>query len=158
VINHEWGKVCLIPWHTPRNWQWGAVKNKTLIFNFPIVNFPYICSNIPAALHIKYLSLSRYSRACGSYQDFLERGLLLTRKLLNQVFLLVKLKSSLRKFYGHHQDLIAMEYLCHKWPRICSTCREHFPVLSSFKQTYLTLWYPLFQAQWDRCDKRNHQT
>jgi hypothetical protein len=38
------------------------------------------------------------SRACGSYQDFLDRGLLLTRKLLN----LVKLKSSLRKFdrYG----------------------------------------------------------
>jgi hypothetical protein len=24
-----------------------------------------------------------------------------------------------------------MEYLCHKWPRICSTCRKHFPVLSS---------------------------
>jgi hypothetical protein len=31
-----------------------------------------------------------YSRACGSYQDFLDRGLLLTRKLLNQGFLLVK--------------------------------------------------------------------
>ena len=26
------------------------------------------------------------------------------------------------------------------------------------KQTYLYLWYPLFQAQWDRCDQRNHQT
>ena len=26
------------------------------------------------------------------------------------------------------------------------------------KQTYLYLWYPLFQVQWDRCDKRNHQT
>jgi hypothetical protein len=28
--------------------------------------------------------------------------------------------------------LTAMEYLCHKWPWICSTCRKHFPVLSSF--------------------------
>jgi hypothetical protein len=28
--------------------------------------------------------------------------------------------------------LTGMEYLCHKWPRICSTRREHFPVLSSF--------------------------
>ena len=46
------------------------------------------------------------SRACGSYQDFLDRGLLLTRKLLNQGFLLVKLKSSLRKFYGRHHDLV----------------------------------------------------
>jgi hypothetical protein len=25
-----------------------------------------------------------------------------------------------------------MEYLCYKWPQICSTCRKHFPVLSSF--------------------------
>jgi hypothetical protein len=34
------------------------------------------------------------------------RGLLLTRKLLNQGFLLVKLKSSLRKFYGRHHELV----------------------------------------------------
>ena len=52
-------------------------------FNFPIVNFPFICSNIPAApAYGVYISqMIRYSRACGSYQDFLNRGLLLTRKL-----------------------------------------------------------------------------
>jgi hypothetical protein len=50
--------------------------------------------------------LIRYSRACGSYQDFPDRGLLLTRKLLNQGFPLEKLKSSLRKFYGRHHDLV----------------------------------------------------
>jgi hypothetical protein len=88
-------------------------------FNFPIVNFAFICSNIPAApAYGAYISqLVRYSRACGSYQDFLDRGLLLIRNLLNQGFLLVKLKSSLRKFYGRHHDLVAidrMEYLCHK--------------------------------------------
>jgi hypothetical protein len=32
--------------------------------------------------------------------------LLLTRKLLNQGFLLEKLKSSLRTFYGRHHDLV----------------------------------------------------
>ena len=71
-------------------------------FNFPTVNFPFICSNIPAALpYGVYISqLIRYSRACSSYQDFLDRELLLTRNLLNQGLLLVKLKSSLRKFYG----------------------------------------------------------
>ena len=36
----------------------------------------------------------------------IDRGLLLIRKLLNQGFLLVKLKSSLRKFYGRHHDLV----------------------------------------------------
>jgi hypothetical protein len=77
-------------------------------FNFPIVNFPFICSNIPAApAYGGYISqMIRYSRVCGSYQDFLDRGLLLTRKLLKQGFLLVKLKSSLRKCYGRHNDLV----------------------------------------------------
>jgi hypothetical protein len=44
-------------------------------FNFPIVNFPFICSNIPAApAYGVYISqLIRYSRACGSYQDFLDK-------------------------------------------------------------------------------------
>ena len=77
-------------------------------FNFPIVNFPFICSTIPAApAYEVYISqMIRYSRDCGSYQDFLDKGLLLTRKLLNQGFLLVKLKSSLRKLYGRHHDLV----------------------------------------------------
>jgi hypothetical protein len=77
-------------------------------FNFPIVNFPFICSNIPAppAYGVYISQWIRYSKACGSYQDFLDRGLLLTRKLLKQGFLLVKLKSLLRKFYGPHHDLV----------------------------------------------------
>ena len=33
--------------------------------------------------------------------------------------------------------LTAMEYKCHKWRRICSTFREHSPVLSSFPNYYL---------------------
>ena len=45
-------------------------------FNFPIVNIPFICSNIPAApAYGVYISqMIRYSRACGYYQDFLNRG------------------------------------------------------------------------------------
>ena len=76
--------------------------------NIPMVNFPFICSNIPAApAHGVYISqMIRYSRVCVFYQNFLGRVLLLTRKLLNQGFLLVKLKSSLRTFYGRHHDLV----------------------------------------------------
>jgi hypothetical protein len=85
-------------------------------FNFPIVNFPFLCSNIPAvpAYGVYISQLIRYSRAYGSYQDFLDRGLMLTRKLLNQGFLLVKLKASYRKFYGRHHDLVdRYGILCH---------------------------------------------
>jgi hypothetical protein len=76
--------------------------------NFPIVNFPFICGNIPAApAYGVYISqLIRYFGDCGSYMDFLDRGLLLTRKLLNRRFLLVKLKSSLQMFYDRHHDFV----------------------------------------------------
>jgi hypothetical protein len=89
-------------------------NNHTSYFNFPIVNFLFTCSNIPAApaYGVYNSQLIRYSIACGSYQDFLDRGLLLTGNLLNQRFLLVKLKSSLRKFYGCHHDLVDRYGIC----------------------------------------------
>jgi hypothetical protein len=76
-------------------WLRAKLYDKRYDFNFPIVYFPFICNNIPAApAYGVYISqLIRYSRGCGSYQDFPDRGLQLTRKLLNQGFLLVKLKS-----------------------------------------------------------------
>ena len=91
------------------------------------MNFPFIYINIPKAPACIYLSqLIRYSRACGYYKDFLDGGLLLKGKVLNQGYLLVKFKSSLRKDYGRLTWLTATEYLCHKWPHICSTSRS-FP-------------------------------
>ena len=103
-------------------------------FTFPIVKFPYICNNIPAApVYGVYISqLIQYSRACGSYHNILDKGLLLTRKLLNQGYLLD---------WNYHFEsftvttmtwLTVTQYLCHKLPRICFICRKHFEVLSSF--------------------------
>ena len=51
----------------------------------------------------------------------------------NLGFLLVKLKSSLRKFYGHHHDLVDHYGISvSEMTTICSTYHKHFPVLSSF--------------------------
>jgi hypothetical protein len=47
-----------------------------------------------------------YSRVSGTYLDFLDILLLLIMKVLNQGFLVVKFKSSLRIFYGRHHDLV----------------------------------------------------
>ena len=45
-------------------------------FDFSMVNFPFICSNIPAELlHIEYIYLS-VDTIFHSYQDFFKRGLL----------------------------------------------------------------------------------
>ena len=77
-------------------------------FDFQIVNFPFICSNIPQspAYGVFVSQLIRYSRACSSYDDFLVRSHLLVNKLLKQGFLTSKLKAAFRKFYGRHFVLI----------------------------------------------------
>jgi len=123
---------------TTRNWEMGRFRtssyDKRDDFDFLTVIFPAICRNNPAATAYEiYISqMIRYSRACGSYHDFLNSVLLLTHKLLNSGFLVVKLKSSRRYFYCHHHDcFIATEYMSYKWPQICSTCRIHNPVLYS---------------------------
>jgi hypothetical protein len=93
-------------------------------------------------LHTEYISLLiRYSRACGSFQDFLHRGLLLTIKLRNQVFLLIMLKSSLRKFYGRHHDT---------WRMNCLPFRSTW-VHHSFSGIRVTRSLVLYVCFVDRC-------
>ena len=55
-------------------------------FNLPIVNFPFLSSTIPSApAYGVYVSqLIRYAIACLNYQDFKERGKVLTARLLSQ--------------------------------------------------------------------------
>jgi hypothetical protein len=79
--------------------------NKRDDFNFSIVNFPYLCSNIPASpAYSVYISqLIRYARACSTYDQFLVRGSLMTNKLM---FQLSRLQAAFRKFYGRYNDLI----------------------------------------------------
>ena len=69
-------------------------------FNLLIVNFPFIRSNIPATptYGVCIFQLIRHSGADGSYHDFLDRGFLITRKLLDQGLLADKLKSLLWKY------------------------------------------------------------
>ena len=65
-------------------------------------------SNIPAspAYGVYVSQLIRYARACSTYQEFLARAKLLTIKLLKQDYLVPRLKSTFKKFYGRHADLI----------------------------------------------------
>ena len=82
--------------------------------------------------------------------NLLHRELLLTQKLLNHGFLVVKLKSSLPTFHGRHRDVSRhhdvsrYEYLClFKNDHGCSLCRNLNPVLFLF-MTYRRV-----------CNKRN---
>jgi hypothetical protein len=70
-----------------------------------------------------------YSRACGFCHDFLGRWLLPTRKLLNQGFLVVKLKSSFRKF-----TVSTMNWLT--WPNISMSVMT----IDMFRSLQSQLW------------------
>jgi hypothetical protein len=71
-----------------KSWLGAKPYNNIYYFNFPIMNFPFICSNIPAVpTYGVYISqLIQCSGACASYHDFPNRVLLITRKLLDQRF------------------------------------------------------------------------
>ena len=104
-------------------------QNSWRDFNFPIVNFSFICSNIPAApADWIFLSVDTIFQIERVGPSFFDKGLLLTMKLLNQVLqiLVVKLNLLLRKFEDCHYDLLAAtEYLWYRWPRIRCVCRNH---------------------------------
>ena len=65
-------------------------------FDFHIVNFPFLSSNIP----------SSPSRCCSYYDDFGYRHKLLVDRLLSQGYEVKRLRNSFKKFYGRYPDLI----------------------------------------------------
>ena len=77
-------------------------------FNFKIINFPNVCSNIPAspAYGVYISQLIRYARASSNYSDFLKRHLHLRNRLLDQGYTKIRLIRSLKKFIFRYQDLV----------------------------------------------------
>jgi hypothetical protein len=77
-------------------------------FNFKIINFPNVCSNIPAspAYGVYISQLIRYSRASCNYSDFLKRHLHLRNRLLDQGYAKIRLIRSLKKFIFRYQDFV----------------------------------------------------
>jgi len=63
--------------------------------------------------------------------------MLLTKKLLNQTLLVIKLKSPLRKFYGRRYDLVnRYGIIVSQMTMDMFYIRKHFPVLSLFTTYY----------------------
>ena len=85
-----------------------SIYDKRDDFNFHITNFPFLSSNIPSspAYGVFISQLIRYARAWSSYECFILRVRRLFSKLLKQGYLVERLKSSFRKFYGRYGDLI----------------------------------------------------
>ena len=89
------------------------IYNKSDDFNFNIVNFPYLDRDVPRATSYGvYISqLIRFARACSSVEDFNNRNLLLTERLLKQGYRFHKLRKAFSKFFHRNAELIG-RYKC----------------------------------------------
>ena len=78
-------------------------------FNFHIVNFPFLSSNITSGpSYGVYISqqLIRYAIRCTYYDDFRYRHKLLVDRLLSQDYKVNRLRNSFKNFYGRYPDLV----------------------------------------------------
>ena len=83
--------------------------NKRDDFDFHIVNFPFLSSNINIQYSLSYgvyiLQLIRYARCCSYYDDFGYHHKLLVDRLLSQGYEVKRLINSVKKFYGRYSSL-----------------------------------------------------
>ena len=78
-------------------------------FDFEIVNFPFLDSDVPrSTFYGVYTSqLIRFARASSHFADFNTRNKLLTQKLLKQGYWYHKLRKTFSKIYRRYYDLIS---------------------------------------------------
>ena len=77
-------------------------------FNFEIVNFPFLDGDVPRSpSYGVYISqLIRFARVCSNVDDFNNRNLFLTAKLLKQGYRYHKIRKAFSNFYHRHPELI----------------------------------------------------
>ena len=77
-------------------------------FNFEIVNFPFLDGDVlRSPSYGVYISqLIRFARVCSNVDDFNNRNLFLTAKLLKQGYRYRRIRKAFSKFYYRHSELI----------------------------------------------------
>ena len=77
-------------------------------FNFEIVNFPFLDGDVPCSpSYGVYISqLIRFARVFSNVDDFNNRNLFLTAKLLKQGYRYHEIRKAFSKFYHRHSELI----------------------------------------------------
>ena len=106
--------LCFLLGFTPVNREWRSAAHFPLRQTWRF-QLPYHKLSVPGWQYSIFASLwcygiisqlIRYAKACSSYECFILRAARLSSKLLEQGYVLGRLKSSLRKFYGRYEDII----------------------------------------------------
>ena len=79
-------------------------------FNFEMVNFPYLGGDVPRSpsYGINISQLIHFARVCSNVDDFNNRHLFVTAKLLKQGYRYHKIRKTFSKFYYRHSELIVV--------------------------------------------------
>ena len=77
-------------------------------FDFEIVNFPFLDGDVPRSpsYGVYILQLICFARVCSIIDDFNNRTLFLTAKLLKQGYRYHKIRKAFSKLYHRHSELI----------------------------------------------------
>ena len=77
-------------------------------FNFEIVNFPFLDGDSPRFpfYGVCISQLIRFARVCSNVDDFNNRNLFLTAKLLKHGYRYQRIRKAFSKFYHRHSELI----------------------------------------------------
>ena len=77
-------------------------------FNFEIINFPFTDGDVPRSpsYGVYIPQLIRFARVCSNVDDFINRNLFLTAKLLKQGYRYHKIRKAFSNFYHRHSELI----------------------------------------------------
>ena len=77
-------------------------------FDFHIVNFPFLSSNILSSpsYGVYTSQLIRYAKSCSCYDDLGYRHERLVDRLLSQGYEVKRLRNSFKKIYGRYPDLL----------------------------------------------------
>ena len=90
-------------------WFCEEIHDKRDDFEFDIVNFPFLDSDVPRSVSYGvYISqLIRFARVSSHVDDFNTRNKVLTAKLLREGYRYHKLRKAFSKFYRRHFDIVS---------------------------------------------------
>ena len=82
------------------------VFHKVDLFNFEVISFPFLESNIPRSIcyNTFFSQLIRFTRICSNLSGFAERVLLIYNKLTNRGYDNCSLHNTFNKFLSHYSD------------------------------------------------------
>ena len=95
-------------WTCPNGTVSSKIHDKGDDFIFETVNFPFLDGDVPRSpSYGAYISqLVRFARMCSNVDNFNNRNLFSTAKLLKQSYRYNKIRKALSKLYHRHSELL----------------------------------------------------